>query len=230
MSEEIVAATAAQRCTAEVLTAAAEAGADIAGVADLRPVLPFVHRPFRPLIQRFPFAVSLGVDILRYSPDGGIDPGFDEQIIALETLGVRVGRVLAPHCKERLVLHAEDCLDPGALRSPVSNKIIAAQAGLGWIGKCLLLVTPRFGPRVRLVSILTDAPLLPGNPLPGECGECTACLDACPAGSLQAHQGIPQERGQVLDVATCLGGHGCSECMMACPVGRGTTAGPYRHI
>jgi epoxyqueuosine reductase QueG len=46
----------------------------------------------------------------------------------------------------------------------ISHRHTAYQAGLGTIGKSRLLITERFGPRIRLFSIWTDAPLKPGEP------------------------------------------------------------------
>ena len=44
-------------------------------------------------------------------------------------------------------------------RSPLPHKTVATRAGLGWIGKNCLLVTPQYGSAVRISSLLTDAPL-----------------------------------------------------------------------
>ena len=44
-----------------------------------------------------------------------------------------------------------------------SHKMAARLSGLGWIGKCCLLVTPEVGPRVRWGTMLTDAPLKATN-------------------------------------------------------------------
>ena len=66
-----------------------------------------------------------------------------------------------------------------------SHRHAAVAAGLGEFGFSGLLLTPQFGPRQRLVSIVTDAPLNPsvlydGPKLcrPDRCGY--ACLKACP--------------------------------------------------
>jgi epoxyqueuosine reductase len=66
---------------------------------------------------------------------------------------------------------------------PLSHKMVATRAGLGWIGKTDLMVTSRFGPRVRLASILMTTGISPpGNPISeSQCGECTVCVDRCPA-------------------------------------------------
>jgi epoxyqueuosine reductase len=71
------------------------------------------------------------------------------------------------------------------LRHDFSHKMVGTRAGLGWIGKTALFVSTKFGPRLRLVSILVDYPLKPLHP-PIErsrCGKCSACVQACPAGA-----------------------------------------------
>ena len=59
--------------------------------------------------------------------------------------------------------------------SPVPHKTVAARAGLGWIGKNCLLVTPEYGPAVRISSLFTDAPLETEKPYTkSRCGKCFA--------------------------------------------------------
>ena len=61
------------------------------------------------------------------------------------------------------------------------HKTIATRAGVGWIGKCALLVTDDFGSAIRLSSLLTDAPLKTALPVNNsKCGDCMACTTACP--------------------------------------------------
>ncbi|HUU50796.1 MAG TPA: epoxyqueuosine reductase [Nitrospinota bacterium] len=68
------------------------------------------------------------------------------------------------------------------LSSDFSHKIGATRSGLGWIGKTALLVSKRFGPRLRLVSVLTDYKLKVGTPLEKSlCNNCTICIENCPA-------------------------------------------------
>jgi epoxyqueuosine reductase len=68
------------------------------------------------------------------------------------------------------------------LRTPFSHKMAATRAGLGWIGKTDLLITHRFGPRVRLATVLLHYENLEtGNPITAsKCGNCTICVDKCP--------------------------------------------------
>jgi epoxyqueuosine reductase len=52
------------------------------------------------------------------------------------------------------------------------QKLAAHLAGLGWIGKSCLLITPEHSPHVRWVTVLTDPPLIPtGTPMEQKCGD-----------------------------------------------------------
>jgi epoxyqueuosine reductase QueG len=112
-----------------------------------------------------------------------------------------------------------------------AHKTAATRAGLGWIGKTGLFVSPEAGPKVRLATVFTDLPLDLGTPVTeGRCGSCRRCLDACPAGAgrdVAWQAGMAREL--LFDAAACsrymdsLGpaaGHTCGLCVAACPFGR----------
>lgn len=116
----------------------------------------------------------------------------------------------------------------------LSHKAVARQAGMGWIGRHLLLIVPGAGPRVRLATVLTDCLLPAGEPMAGGCGRCRACIQACPVGALHAvAYGDYPERGAALDVERCaaylegfahrpsIGQPVCGLCLAVCPGGRG---------
>ena len=64
----------------------------------------------------------------------------------------------------------------------VSHKMIAHLSGLGWIGKSCLLVTEKYGPRIRLTSLLTNAPMKAGSEkMESKCNKCEECVKICPA-------------------------------------------------
>jgi epoxyqueuosine reductase QueG len=102
----------------------------------------------------------------------------------------------------------------------MSHKAIAARSGLGWIGKSGLLVTKRYGARIRLGSILTDAPSATGTPLPNGCGECTRCIRSCPAGAI-SESGYDLEKClaklKTFAAIPGIGVHICGVCVKACP-------------
>jgi len=84
-----------------------------------------------------------------------------------------------------LPIPASQVVDWENQRAHLSHKLVASMAGLGWIGRNNLLVTPEWGARVRLVTVLTDIPLLVDKPLLQDCGNCTKCLNICPAGAIK---------------------------------------------
>jgi len=69
------------------------------------------------------------------------------------------------------------------LRYKFSHKMASTRAGLGWIGKADLLITKKFGPRVRLASVLTNHRFRQlGEPVSkSKCGSCNICVERCPA-------------------------------------------------
>lgn len=112
--------------------------------------------------------------------------------------------------------------DQRFLTSVLSYKHSAEAAGIGTIGRHSLLVTPQFGPRVRLACILTEAKLPPTPRIQKSlCSGCNLCVEACPSKALAA-----PANGEVYSInkfacSTFRGGAGsCSECMKACPKGR----------
>ncbi|WP_207261349.1 hypothetical protein [Desulfovibrio sp. Huiquan2017] len=54
----------------------------------------------------------------------------------------------------------------------------AVAAGIGWQGKSLLTVGPEYGPRIRLVTVLTGEELTPDTPARNRCGGSTNGTDA----------------------------------------------------
>lgn len=62
---------------------------------------------------------------------------------------------------------------------------MAIDAGLGELGRLGLLVTPKYGPRVRLAKVITDMLLLPDAPIrfgvTEFCEACLLCADHCPS-------------------------------------------------
>ena len=117
------------------------------------------------------------------------------------------------------------------LTTTLPHKTVATRAGVGWIGKCALLVTKPFGSAVRLTSILTNAELPTATAInESQCGECRACVEVCPAGAPSGklwQAGMPRET--FFDAFACcrtterwqaernLEHRICGMCIAACP-------------
>jgi len=68
-------------------------------------------------------------------------------------------------------------------------KTSAVRCGLGSQGKNTLLITPNYGPRIRLISVLTTAKLDVDEPFEGDlCGDCEKCISACPTKALEPYR------------------------------------------
>ncbi len=76
----------------------------------------------------------------------------------------------------------------GLFGSAITHKAVARLAGVGWQGKSLLIISPEFGPRIRIATILTDAPLEADTPIEFQCGKCQKCKKACPSDAIK---GVP---------------------------------------
>lgn len=110
--------------------------------------------------------------------------------------------------------------------APILEKRYAVEAGLGWIGRQSLLVTPRFGSFVLLGELVLceecdryDEPLRTVG-----CGECRRCVEACPNGAIMERH---IDTARCISCATIEKGNshaplhgwifGCDECQSVCP-------------
>ena len=75
---------------------------------------------------------------------------------------------------------ASQIIDWEKQRAHVSHRAVGEAAGLGWRGKNNLLVNSRYGAQFRLVTVLTDMPLIISETDAGDCGSCSRCVQACP--------------------------------------------------
>jgi len=103
-------------------------------------------------------------------------------------------------------------VDDDALRSMLPQKTLATLAGIGWIGKCALLVTNEFGSALRLTAVLTNAPIDCGTPVTkSKCDpKCTVCVDICPG---KAPSGNLWETG--VDRDSFFNAHACHDAARA---------------
>jgi len=175
-------------------------GVDFLGVANLAPAHDAILAQGGEAVASFPRAVSIGLAL----PNAIVDqlPRRAERAVAqsyrhhaydvinqrLDLLASQVASALQRAGHRVLPVPASQIVDDVTLAGAFSHKLAAHLAGLGWIGRSCLLVTPTAGPRVRWSTVLTDAPLATGTPLDVRCGSCRQCVETCPA---QAFTGEP---------------------------------------
>lgn len=119
----------------------------------------------------------------------------------------------------------------GNYRTLLPHKSFATRAGIGWIGKCALLVTEEYGSAVRISSILTNAPLKVSNPINcAKCNSCMVCVNACPAGAATGGEWIvTKDRDEFFNPELCrtqarlraskigIESTICGKCIQVCP-------------
>jgi len=173
-------------CIAEAVSSL---GVDLLGVADLEGIEEEAEGA-PALLSQYPRAVSLGLPlssgVLLTLEDGPNRLYMQHYRVAngiLDQAAFRAGRALERLGFRACPVPASIVIEWRPMRGHFSHKRVAVKAGAGWIGKNNLLVTQSCGSALRLVTVLTDCPLLPDSPLQGSCGDCRACLEACPAGA-----------------------------------------------
>jgi len=115
------------------------------------------------------------------------DPG--EALIARYAWGDDYHDVLHRRLEALLTWMREAAGEPfdaqvGVDDAPVQERVYAAQAGVGWIGKHTCVINPAVGSWFVLGEIATSLALEPDEPALDQCGTCRLCLDACPTGAI----------------------------------------------
>jgi epoxyqueuosine reductase len=77
---------------------------------------------------------------------------------------------------------------------PVLERAIAVRAGIGFLAKSAMVISPERGPYLLLSELLTPLELPHDEPAPGSCGTCTACIDACPTSAITAPHQVDARR------------------------------------
>ncbi len=206
-------------------------GATLLACADLRPLPEDVR-------NGLPVGVCIGMALaprivadIENGPTTAYAAEYDRVNALLQRLADEGAAFLESRGHHAVALRATLArLDPANLATPLPHKTVATRAGMGWIGKCELLVNATYGTAIRYITVLTDAPLPLGTPVEScHCGPCTACVDVCPAEAASGRAWEPGlKREDFFDAVACYeeavrqgakaGGRIiCGICIAACP-------------
>jgi epoxyqueuosine reductase QueG len=216
-------------------------GVDLFGVADLTSAHDFILDQGGEYLAEYPRAVSFGIRLVDGIVDGlyrhedpaviftyrGLYNAVNRKLDQISLLIAK--RIQKANFNTYPIFNI--MIDSKKLIGAFSHKLTAHLSGLGWIGKSCLLITPQYGPRLRWGTVLTDAPLNTGLPLPQRCGDCSECVDICPP---KAFTGVPFNSSEPRDVRfrahlcdeymdrrkTRLGEGLCGLCVHICPHGK----------
>jgi epoxyqueuosine reductase len=117
--------------------------------------------------------------------------------------------------------------------APVLEKPLAEKAGLGWLGKHSNLLHRNAGSWFFLGELYTDLPLPVDRAVTDHCGECDACITACPTAAIVEPYIVDARRcisyltielkGSIpVELRPLLGNriYGCDDCQLVCPWNR----------
>ena len=181
--------------------------------------------------SRFPWAKSVIVLLVPYAserPDA--PPNALSHAVARYALGDDYHDVL-----DQMLRRIEEAL-PSGVRTwryvdtgPLSDRALAAQAGLGWIGKNGMLIDEEIGSYLFIGTLLTSMENdISGATVADRCGACTRCIDACPTAVILPNRTVASERcisyltiehrGNLPKNARLEGNaFGCDICQEVCP-------------
>lgn len=209
-----------------------EKGASIVGFADLKDIPENQREGYRYGIS---IAVALNPFIITGIENGPTKDYYDEYVRVnklLDELDEYAAEIIKYHGFRALPkVKRSITTDETILRTTLPHKTVATRAGIGWIGKCALLVTKEFGSAVRLSSVLTDAELDVGLPIDeGQCGTCNTCKNLCPSSAvLGTNWKVNMDRDSYFAAFKCrdegrrrsdkLGVEErvCGKCILVCP-------------
>lgn len=229
----------------QLLESATSWGADYFGIADLSPGHKAILEQGGTVIAEYPRSISIGIALLHTvvnqlspRPDRAAAISYrshcyDVINTRLDQTVSRIASILQRRGHKAFPIPASKRVDDDRICAIFSHKLSAHLAGLGWIGKNCLVITPNMGPRVRWATVLTDAPLATtGQPMNERCGDCCECVNICPVGAFTGQSFRAEDpRKARFDVRKCDRYFSimkekdketavCGLCLYTCPYGR----------
>lgn len=167
-------------------TLAKSLGADIVG---------FCALPNSPLqdLPQLSYAVSIGVKLsdavlqtIENAPSFMYFQHYRTANALLDNIAFRLSRALEEAGFSAFPVAASQSLGKNnPYRGVLAHKTAAVLSGLGFVGKSGLFLSTEYGSKVRLATVLTNAPLQSELPvIENGCGDCQICQKACPAGAI----------------------------------------------
>lgn len=223
-------------------------GIDLMGMADLSPAVSQIADQGGKIFESYPRAVSLACFLINEVVDAIEDHGNRALVMnyihhiysvvnqRLDQAALSIAGFLMERGYRAFPVPASQVLSYETYSGLAPHKTAAHLSGLGWIGRSALLVTKRYGPRVRFATVYTDAPLPTGIPVNTGCGKCRVCVDVCPASAVTGEDFSEEKpRDHIYDAKVCneymrerrlslLGKHvfggNCGLCVQVCPFGK----------
>ncbi len=223
----------------EIEDIAKKNGATLFGVANLLPYRDYIEEVYGSKLLHLPYAVSIGIPYPREVVNQLIDAPTHTYLYYYKILNTKLDDIalqVAIHLEQAgcrtFPVPASQRVTDDRLAGIFSHRMAAHLSGLGWIGKNSSLITLEYGPRLRLVTVLTDCELPWDQPFAADlCGDCVRCVAACPSGavvgnSFQAEDPLEKRFiGQFCDehlsrVRNTFGKRICGKCLASCPYGK----------
>jgi len=213
---------------AKIIELCQQWGGSLFGVADLSSYKKEEILLAPSSINRFSYAISAGFHLsdsvleeIENQPTPLYFHHYQRVNILLDTIGLTITSAIQDLEYQALPIPASQIVDWKNQKGHLSHKHIARLAGLGWIGRNNLLVNEKFGARIRLVTVLTDLPLVTDSPTARDCGSCRACLRVCPAGAISERPNAFDhlrcyEQLKVFSKTLHFSHHICGICVKAC--------------
>ena len=155
---------------------------------------------------------------------------YDTSNRMMDDMAYKLAKYLMVEKGQRVFFFPRDCYDniKVLLKNPAaafSHVVAGYYSGMGTIGDSHNLITKEFGPRIRIVSVITDAVIEPDDKVDNNlCIHCKKCLKMCPANCFSENNGEIYD----MDKDKCTKYHielveqhhwPCGYCATFCPVG-----------